>query len=381
MSAHWQSALARWISEGLVDPATADRIRAWETAHGERTSRSRLALIAFGLGGLLLAAGVLLFVAAHWDDLAPASRFALVLVMTGAFHIGGALAQRTSSALATTLHAVGTAALGAGIFLAGQIFNMAEHWPGALMLWSIGAVIALVLLKDWPHVVWVALLVPAWLWGEWIEANAWWHDWAHLAPASTGITLLAFAYLGANSHERSATWRRALSRLGAVAIIPAAILLGITNDSTFQGVPDLRAETSSSAIVLAWVVAIALPIGLAWFLRGREALYLLIALAWALVVVQVNPGTDAGELALYALYAIGGVGVVMWGLKEQQRLVVNIGVLGFALAIAGFYFSSIFDKLGRSLGLIGMGALFIGGGWFLERTRRRLLGRIERSPT
>jgi uncharacterized membrane protein len=122
-----------------------------------------------------------------------------------------------------------------------------------------------------------------------------------------------------------------------------------------------------------------LPIGLAWFLRGREALYLLIALAWALIVVQVNPGTDAGELALYALYAIGGVGVVMWGLKEQQRLVVNVGVLGFALAIAGFYFSSIFDKLGRSLGLIGMGALFIGGGWFLERTRRRLLGRIERS--
>jgi uncharacterized membrane protein len=324
---------------------------------------------------------VLLFVAAHWDDLSPASRFALVLAMTGALHVGGALAQRSSAALATTLHAVGTAAFGAGIFLSGQIFNMAEHWPGALMLWSIGAVIALLLLRDWPHVVWVALLVPAWLWGEWIEANAWWHDWAHLAPAATGITLLAFTYLGAESHERSATWRRALSRLGAVAIIPASIMLGITNDSTFQGVSDLRAGTSSSAIALAWIVAIALPSGLAWFLRGRQALYLLMVLAWALIVIQVNPGTDAGELALYALYAIGAVGIVMWGLKEQQRLVVNIGVLGFALAIMGFYFSSIFDKLGRSLGLIGMGALFIGGGWFLERTRRRLLGRMERSVT
>jgi hypothetical protein len=72
---------------------------------------------------------------------------------------------------------------------------------------------------------------------------------------------------------------------------------------------------------------------------------------------------------------------VIWGLRQQQRLVVNIGVLGFALSITGFYFSSIFDKLGRSLGLIGMGVLFIGGGWFLERTRRRLLGRMERSTT
>ena len=274
----------------------------------------------------------------------------------------------------------GTAAFGAAIFLSGQIFNMAEHWPGALMLWSIGAVVALLLLRDWPHVLWVALLVPAWLWGEWVEAN-WWWDWAHLAPAATGVTLLAFTYLGAESSERSATWRRALSRLGAVAIIPAAIMLGFSHDAGVHEVGDLRTATSSTAIVLAWVLAIALPFGAAWFLRGRDALYLLIALAWALIVVQVNPHTDAGELALYALYAIGAVGLVMWGLKEQRRLVVNIGVLGFALAIAGFYFSSIFDKLGRSLGLIGMGALFIGGGWFLERTRRRLLGRMERSAT
>jgi uncharacterized membrane protein len=380
MSAQWQSALARWVSAGLIDPTTADRIRTWETAHGERASRSRLAFIAFGLGGLLLTAGVLLFVAAHWDDLSPASRFALVLAMIGALHLGGALAQRTSAGLATTLHAVGTAALGAGIFLSGQIFNMAEHWPGALMLWSIGAVVALLLLRDWPHVLWVALLVPAWLWGEWIEVRTSW-DWSHMAPAATGITLLAFTYLAAESNERSATWRRVLARLGAVAIIPAAIQLGVLTDLSFQEFGDLRVATSSAAIVFAWVVAISLPLGLAWALRGRDALYLLVVLAWALIIVQVNSRTDAGELALYALFALGAVGIVMWGLRDQQRLVVNIGVLAFALAITGFYFSSVFGKLGRSLGLIGMGALFIGGGWFLERTRRRLLGRMERSAT
>ena len=378
--ANWQSALTRWVSAGLVDDATANRIRAWEVTHGERASRNRLALIAFGLGGLLLASGVLLFVAAHWDDLSPASRFALVLGMTGVLHAGGAFAARTSTGLATSLHAVGTAALGAGIFLAGQIFHMAEHWPGALMLWSIGAAIGLVLLRDWPHVLWVAILVPAWLWGEWVTTHARW-DWSHMAPAAIGIVLLAFAYLIAESNERSATWRRVLARLGAVAIIPAAIQLGVLTDLGFENVGDLRVATSSVAIALAWIVAIAFPFGVAWALRGRNALYLLIALAWSLIVVQVNSRTDAGELALYALFAVGAAGIVLWGLRDQQRLVVNIGVLAFALAITGFYFSSVFDKLGRSLGLIGMGALFIGGGWFLERTRRRLLGRIERSAT
>jgi hypothetical protein len=47
------------------------------------------------------------------------------------------------------------------------------------------------------------------------------------------------------------------------------------------------------------------------------------------------------------------------------------------LTVASFYYSSVFGRFGRSIGLIGLGLLFVGGGWWLERTRRRLLGRIQ----
>jgi hypothetical protein len=128
-------------------------------------------------------------------------------------------------------------------------------------------------------------------------------------------------------------------------------------------------------------VAIALPFALAGFLRGRDAAWLLAALAWALVLVQLSPRTDAGELAMYGLLEVGAVGVVLWGLRDGQRLAVNVGVLGFALATLGFYFASLYDRLGRALGLIGLGVLFIGGGWVLERARRRLVARLpERRP-
>ena len=75
------------------------------------------------LGGLLLCAGVLLFVAAHWDSLAPSGRFTLLLATVAAFHLGGRGGER-SPGLSATLHACGTAALGGGIFLAGQIFHL-----------------------------------------------------------------------------------------------------------------------------------------------------------------------------------------------------------------------------------------------------------------
>jgi hypothetical protein len=35
------------------------------------------------------------------------------------------------------------------------------------------------------------------------------------------------------------------------------------------------------------------------------------------------------------------------------------------------------DKMGRSASLIGLGVLFLGGGWALERTRRRLIAHMQ----
>jgi hypothetical protein len=48
----------------------------------------------------------------------------------------------------------------------------------------------------------------------------------------------------------------------------------------------------------------------------------------------------------------------------------------FALAVGWFYFSDLYDKMGRSLGLIGLGVLFLAGGWVLEKTRRGLMARM-----
>jgi len=378
MKGSWQSALERWSGAGLVDAAQADRIRAWEEEHGAERGHGRLAIIVFAFGGLLLVAGVLLFVAANWDRLAPGARFALALAMIAVFHVGGAWASRTSAALAATLHAAGTGALGAGIYLSGQIFHMAEHWPGALMLWSIGAALGWWLLRQWPQMLWLAVLAPAWLWGEWIEAQPPLAAWRGMTPATLGIFMLACAYLMASAPEAREPWRRALTWLGAIAIIPAAGAIGWSDYGYREASEGAAAELGRMSLVLAWSLAIVIPAGIAWVLRAREAVWLGVALAWGLALIWVNPRPDSGELLLWLLYAAGGVLLVLWGIRDRQRLAVNVGVLAFAFAVLGFYFSSLYDKLGRALGLIGVGIVFIGGGWLLERTRRRLIGRISR---
>jgi len=66
---------------------------------------------------------------------------------------------------------------------------------------------------------------------------------------------------------------------------------------------------------------------------------------------------------------------------EERKERINLGVAGFALTILFFYFSNVMDKLGRSASLIGLGLLFLLGGWLLERTRRQLVARLERNDS
>src|SRR5688500_1756709 len=125
--------LERWTGAGVIGEETAARIRAFERGKaGSRGMRWPI-LIALAFGGIMIAGGVLLFVSAHWDTMSPGARFALVLLLVAIFHVAGAFTAGAFPAMAATLHAIGTAALGAGIFLAGQIFHLEEHWPGGVM--------------------------------------------------------------------------------------------------------------------------------------------------------------------------------------------------------------------------------------------------------
>jgi len=65
--------------------------------------------------------------------------------------------------------------------------------------------------------------------------------------------------------------------------------------------------------------------------------------------------------------------MVAWGIHESQADRINLGMAGFALTIAIFFFSSVMDKLGRSASLMALGVLFVAGGWYGEKLRTQRL--------
>lgn len=370
-------AIDRWLEAGTIDAATAERLRAAEGAR-KPAQTGKLAILAFGFGGLLLAAGVFLFVAANWQDLSPWSRFAILFIVVLALHVGAAVGARFSQALGTSLHAVGTAALGAGIFLSGQIFNLQAHWPEGFLLWAAGAGVAALLLRDWPQVLFVAILGPAWLVAEWVAIFPWYRAISPEMAESVvafGLVVLSTAYVSAAMHDHEAAWRHALARLGAVALLVTAAGLASTGAKFMAGMEFAPGPTATLAV--GWAVAALLPFAVAVLLRRRDAWPVGIAAGLALIVVALDASVTWQRLCIYLVYAVGSVGLVGWGLRDRQRLRINLGMLGFALTVVAFYFSSLFDMLGRAFGLIGMGLLCILGGWLVERGRRKLIARLE----
>jgi uncharacterized membrane protein len=374
MSHDSRGPLERWLRAGLIDPATADRIRAFEAEQDHGAGLGWPVRIALGLGGLLLGAGILLFVEAQWDVLSPFARFLLVLSMVGALHAAAASVGESLPVLSSMLHAVGTIALGAGIFLCGQIFNLDEHWPSGFLLWAVGAAAGFALLRDSPQLGLAAVLWPAWLASEWIDDLSVAHA---QRPLAAGLVLLAVTYFTATTREQRSEHRRMLQWIGGIALVPMLVMViafGIDRPMRLE-----MLQHAPGWLAFGWGVALLLPLGLGRMLHGRWPWEIGVAAAWVIVLVEICTRISRVDESpwLYLWCGVGAIGMVAWGVRETVTARINVGVLLFALTLLAYYFTNVFDKLDRAASLLGLGVLFVGVGFALERTRRRLVRRAE----
>lgn len=372
--------LTRWTSAGVIDGDTAARIQAFEERRG-RTSVFRWPIaIALTFGAVMLAAGVLLFVSAHWDSLSPPIRFTLALLLVAVFHGAAAAVADRFPALAGTLHLVGSMALGAGIFLTAQIFNLDEHWPSGLLLWAAGAAIAWWILADWTQLGLVAILAPAWLCAEWWVANnpANYGATDLARVAVSGVFLLSVAYFTMIHGQRRDGRGRMFLWVGGLAFAPAALaLVAISADIAGSGAPEAQALPASMRAA-GWSVALGIPLLVAGGTRRAAAWPFALAVAWVLVLINLR--SWIGTTALYPWWVLGATGIAAWGVRDGRGERVNMGAAIFAATVLTFYFSQVMDRLGRSASLIGFGVIFIAGGWMLERVRRRLVLQTKDAP-
>jgi uncharacterized membrane protein len=404
-----ESQLKRWQSAGVLDADTAARIRVLElqgaaqpagasvsapspaAASANPAGLKWLVVTGLTLGAILLACGVVLFVSSHWNQLSPGERYLLVIAMVAVFHIAGGLTRTSFEGFSIALHAVGTISTGPAIALVGQIFSIQEHWPTAVLLWALAAFAGWALLRDQAQQILVLLLLPAWILSELAFRTG-----DHVIGAIyIGRLLFVWAvlYITFFIGSRRKAVQGVLFAVSAIAAVYGIVFMlagwaSHSSDQTFL---------SFGVRVWAWIAIAAVPLLIAAF-HGHKglvpiavAIAFVIALPWCITVktatiVDADNGGSATltsvtpNLLAHALVAAFAVFLCWWGVRLLSRALVNLGIVGFAAAVLWFYFSDIYSDHERALGLIGLGVLFLAGGWALEKMRRRILARMAPTP-
>jgi len=332
-----------WIARGWVSPENRTRILNSVPETGPRWSAGGAAAI---LGAVLVTLGVLSFVAANWADLAPAWRFALILVFIwGGFGGAGWAFRAGRPALGHALVLIAAGLFGAGIMLTAQTFNMAAFRNTAVLIWAAGALAAALFTPSRPTLILAALLGLLWLGLEtansfapdvlWSYAPLWLVTFA-AANRMRSIVTANIAAAGAAFWGMSAL--QALSDAGRVSQLEAGALFILGAAAIALIAAALRdREVFTAGVAANWGAAIAVAGG--FILQLPLARYGNVAerpgdaerLQETWMTAVGDPGGAYFLPALVAFLAVLSVGVFR-GLTGKMSWLTVLAVTAAALA-------------------------------------------------
>jgi uncharacterized membrane protein len=380
--------LARWEADGIVSPASVNAIRA---ALPPLTPGITIAVVIAIVGGLLIAAAFLAFVAAHWTELARLLRVAILLAGSLAAHgLGGWFARKDRPVLADLCASVGAIIFGAAIALIGQMYHLGEDFAAGMLLWAMGALVsaaltgsrgalavALVAACAWsntrifeirdPHfsflLFWLLAAGLALAWNSRVAAHLvaaatlpWWIAavlQSGVEPAfvlADGAALLfgAGLVLAATPWGRTSSAGVVLSAYGAISLAVAASLAVVTaNDPVISrtldtGHPSWAIACGIAGLIFAVAAAAMTRRAGSAFAAGSIALVLLAATVWT--------KRSAGEPWLAYAFLLGAMlCLVVSGMLDAVRSRIVAGWLGIAGVIAGITWAVKGSLLRRSL--------------------------------
>jgi uncharacterized membrane protein len=150
-----------WVSEGLIDEASRNRIlQSYEVESAER--RSLLALML--LGALMFGIGVLLLIGYNWDRVPVNGKVAIIMSSVALAFAASAIAfARRHRMAGETLAFTGVLLYGNAIWLIAQVLHIRGNFPDAFMWWAIGALVSAWLVRSQIIGVGAALLVFIWI--------------------------------------------------------------------------------------------------------------------------------------------------------------------------------------------------------------------------
>jgi uncharacterized membrane protein len=352
------------------------------------------------LGAVLITTGIILLIAAHWNEVPRGVKIAGGILLMLGFHAGGWWLREIHGRYRKTgeaLHLVGSGLFLANIGLLGQIYNIVSRPPNAFLLWWIG-----IAALPWPlrskaqHVL-LLLAFGIWFGFEVNEQDSWLYAGGDTRQLLL-YSLLGLVYLGAGYGLRRSQFSEfsgATEKLGLLAflvffypltwkevfgewanpetqhwLLPAFGLGALALLAT--GIKNLRALTAQWR----WT----------WF-GALFGMMLFMATVWfGLWGLDLSAGVRSffwseswsylpATIALFVFCLLQ----IQIGLQERSPFLVNLGIVFIALDILAAYGDLLGSMARTGVMFLISGIFLIVFGVYLEKKRRKLMQQIKTS--
>lgn len=365
--------LKAWEAAGLVDAATAARIRDWESAHANPVAMRAV----IGIAVLAIGLGLISVVAANWDAVAGVARLGIHFALMVGLAVwlwrkrGGG--DMTAEAGLFLLGMLGLTFFGH----IGQVYQTDSPLWQPLALWlALFAPAILLRGTGWLNalLLMVVMVIAAWGFMAWTVGLQPRLDrideTVRVTLALTAPVLLAG--LAAWARMRSARegfWRR----LGELALLYAAGGASIVAIASADG--PWRSDEESTRLLWSVIVAASVTLVTALLVRafrrdteGRIVADLWLALAaMPLLAYALSGNKIVAALLFMALWS----GIAFTALRAGWRSAFQaaVGIVALRLVLLSFELGG--DLLTSGAGLIASGLLILGVAWLALKVSRR----------
>lgn len=368
--------LRAWQDAGLIDAATAARIRDWEQVN----ARPMLLWAVIGIGALAIGLGLVSVVAANWDAISGQMRLAIhFAVMAG---ISGWLWWRDPGLLRDHLwmHEAVVFVLGAlGLTFMGhlgQVYQTSSPLWQPVGLWLL--LFAPLLLGRGLSWLTAAMLFGGCLFAAWNYALGWNGSWPEETETARMVREAALvsapllfggasAWMAGRS-SRQAFWRRLRQMVLAYAVVGASIMAIVA----IERMPDERdAKAIFAAALVASTFGLASAAGLFRVRQEPSSLSQAGIMAGCAAMPAIAYALSGNETVAAMLFMALWAGIGAAALHAGWRGVFQAAVGIIAVRLIALSFELAGDLLTSGAGLIVSGLLILGIAWGAVRVSKR----------
>ena len=395
-----------WQDSGLISGEQAQTILdSYDFPEAAEAPRNRLVTVLLVMGAVLVGLGVILFVAANWQEIPSAVKLAMMFIgIPVIYAIGFILRYRMDhQRVGTAVILVGAICYGAAIHLVAQTYHIPVNHPNLVLYWFLGVLPLAYLVRSQPVMV---LALVTGLAAVGFRGQEWLHDLDEYLILSIAMPL--YLVLGLAIFVLGSLQEKFLSTRAFTPTFQLVGLVSVFGILYFWGFGDLwdwgsrSRDYPASVFFLVtleyWIIAAATVAALAaawaWIYfnaRQQEQSFhrlltkavpsLLLLLFAALLVFLPWEARIVYPLASNLLYGCGVVGLAFLGYRRNREALINLSIGFFSIWIFTRYFEYGFDLLDRSVVFIVAGIILLVGGFLLERGRRNVLRHLREQET